>query len=226
VLERLALRGGETVLDAGCGSGRVTRHLIERLPAGRVIAVDSSPSMITQARKVLRPQDEAVVSDLLELEFGEAVDAVFSTATFHWISDHERLFARLRSMLRPGGRLLAQCGGEGNVARTVGVIRSINEEGPFRAHLGGSSDPWNFASAEQTFELLEGAGFGEVECWLSPKRVQPDEPRAFAEAVCLGAELDRLPAGLHEQYVDRFLAMSGEPLVLDYVRLNIEATRA
>ncbi len=82
VLDRLSPRGDETVLDAGCGSGRVTRLLIERLPRGRVIAVDGSPSMIEEVRSVLRPQDDALIFDLTELELDERVDAVFSSAVF------------------------------------------------------------------------------------------------------------------------------------------------
>ena len=223
-LERLHLSGDETVLDAGCGSGRVTRHLIDRLPQGRVLAVDGSPAMVRQVREVLRAQDEAIVSDLLELEVAERVDAVFSTATFHWIADHERLFAMIRSWLRPGGELVAQCGGQGNVQSIIEVIRRVNEEEPFREHLGGTPDPWRFYSPDETAARLRDAGFVEVECWLSPKTERPDDPRAFAESVCLGAELEQLPGGLHEAYVERVLELCGEPLTLHYVRLNIEAT--
>ncbi len=115
VLDRLGLEGGETVLDAGCGSGRTTAIVIERLPEGRVIAVDGSPSMVEEVRSVLRPQDTALVSDLTKLELDERVDAVFSTAVFHWIMDHDALFARMRAALKDGGRFAAQCGGEGNI---------------------------------------------------------------------------------------------------------------
>ena len=110
VLERLELVGDETVLDAGCGSGRITEALIERLPRGRAIAVDQSPSMVEAAKQRLGPDADVRVVDLLELDLDEPVDAVLSTATFHWIADHDLLFKRLRSALRPAGRLVAQCG--------------------------------------------------------------------------------------------------------------------
>ena len=117
VVARLALRGDETVLDAGAGTGRVTEMVLERLPRGRVIAVDGSVSMAQRARERLPPDRVTVIcSDLLALELPEPVDAVISTATFHWILDHDALFARMRRLLRPGGQFVAQCGGEGNIA--------------------------------------------------------------------------------------------------------------
>src|SRR3954451_16269129 len=107
VLERLELRGDETLLDAGCGSGRLTELLLERLPEGRVITVDLSPSMIEAARERLGDRADLRVADLVGLDLGgETVDVVFSTATFHWIANHDELFASLRAALRPGGRLV------------------------------------------------------------------------------------------------------------------------
>ena len=103
VVERLDLRGDERVLDAGCGTGRVTAFLVERLPRGEVVAVDGSEAMVAETRRRLGDRVEAFASDLLELELDRPVDAVLSTATFHWIADHDALFARLHGVLKPGG---------------------------------------------------------------------------------------------------------------------------
>jgi trans-aconitate 2-methyltransferase len=226
VLGRLGLEGAETVLDAGCGSGRTTAILIERVPDGRVVAVDGSPSMVEKVKEVLRPQDTAIVSDLTKLELDERVDAIFSTAVFHWILDHDALFARLRAAIRDGGRLAAQCGGEGNVDafRRAGVEVAARE--PYAAYIGGVDKLWNYAGPEETEERLRAAGFTDVRCWLEPWPVHPPEPEVFARTVCLGAYVEKLPEDLRDRFVADVLATQEEPLRLDYVRLNIEATAA
>jgi trans-aconitate 2-methyltransferase len=225
VLARLPLSGDETVLDAGCGSGRVTRLLIERLPRGRVIGVDASPSMVEEARAVVRDRDRLIVSDLIDLVLEEPVDAVFSNAVFHWVENHARLFARLAAGMRPGAPLVAQCGGEGNVARFLRLTDSVLEEAPFAEHFRGWHRPWHFARPDETAELLRGAGFVEVRCWLSPGDVRVDRPREFLRAVCLGAHLERLPEALRPALVDAVAERGGDPLEVDYVRLNIDAVR-
>ena len=225
VLERLRLRGDETGLDAGCGSGRVTQLLVDRLPAGHVVAVDASPSMVEAARAALGPRATIFRADLTELELDQPVDVVFSNAVFHWVLDHDRLFERLHAALRPGGRLVAQCGGEGNVERFLSVASAVAFESPFAEHLAGWSGPWQFASPQATFTRLERAGFEEIDCWLEPRTEVPPEPRAFLATVCLGAHLEQLPAELHEAYVDAVSDRLGDPVELDYIRLNIEARR-
>ena len=136
VLDRLDLRGDERVLDAGCGTGRVTAALLERLPHGEVVAVDGSPAMVEAARERLGDRVELRVADLLELELDPPADAILSTATFHWIADHDRLFARLLHVLRPGGRLVAQCGGAGNIAALAAAAEHVGGREPFAAALG------------------------------------------------------------------------------------------
>jgi trans-aconitate 2-methyltransferase len=220
VLERLPLSGDETVLDAGCGSGRVTQLLLERLPRGHVVAVDSAPSMVEHAREALDPQRTTVLqANLTELVLDEPVDAVFSNAVFHWIADHDALFARLHAALRPGGRLVAQCGGEGNVERFHQAARAVARDDPYAPYLAGWQGPWNFASAERTAARLERAGFTEVETWLEPAPVTPPDPITFVRTVCLGPHLRQLPAELRERYVGAVCERSGT--TLDYVRLNI-----
>jgi trans-aconitate 2-methyltransferase len=224
ILDRLELRGDEVVLDAGCGSGRVTSMLIERLPEGRVIAVDGSASMVEQVGSVLRPQDEAMVADLLELALAEPVDVVFSSAVFHWILDHEALFRSLRGVLKPGGRLATQNGGAGNIARLKASTEEVAGREPYAAHFEGFGQPWNYAAPEETEERLLEAGFARARCWLQPWDVVPPELAEFLRTVCLGPHIDRLPEELREPFIADILALEDEPLVLGYVRLNIDAT--
>ena len=229
VLDRLGLQGDEAVLDAGCGSGRVTRLLLERLPRGRVIAVDASREMVARAREELATDARVDVrlGDLAELTLhpGEQVDAAFSNATFHWVLDHDALFARLHAALRPGGRLSAQCGGEGNVAAVQATALQAAADVGLAGRFEGWPRPWNFAGPDETAERLRRAGFAEVECWLQAWPVAPDEPRTYLETVCLGPHLERLAADEHERFLDAVMARLGERPVLDYVRLNIVARR-
>jgi trans-aconitate 2-methyltransferase len=223
VLERLELRGDEVAVDAGCGSGRVTEQLARRLPEGRIVAVDGSAAMVEKAKERLGGRADYLVSDLVELEMEEPVDLVFSTATFHWIHDHDRLFRRLRACLRPGGRLVAQCGGQGNVASHAQAIGTVAARPEYARHLDKAKGLWNFASPEETEPRLRASGFTEVRCWLEPKPVQPAQPLEFLRVVTLGPILDQLPEDERQPFAEAVLAEHEQPLVLDYVRLNIEA---
>jgi trans-aconitate 2-methyltransferase len=237
VLARLQLSGDEAVLDAGCGSGRITQALIEQLPRGRVIAVDESASMINAARKRLKASAgqaaldadagearlELRVGDLLELDCEQPVDAILSTATFHWIADHERLFARLHAALKPGGRLVAQCGGEGNIDVLRGTANAVLAKEPYAQHFIDWRAPWNYAGAAPSRERLLTAGFSSAKCWLTPAPREPEHPREFLATIVLGPHVQQLPEELREPFMDDVLAALGEPVVVDYVRLNIDA---
>ena len=229
VLDRLPLSGDETVLDAGCGSGRVTAVLLERLPRGAVVATDAAPSMIEQARERFAAEPRVRVLDpvsLTELKVQQPVDAAFSNAVFHWIKDHDALFARLHDALRPGGRLVAQCGGKGNIDRFRRLADEVAAEPPYAEHMAAFVGPWNYAAPEATEERLRRAGFEDVRCWLQPWPVKPDQPLEFASTVCLGNHLEALPESLREPFAAEVVRRCGEPLELEYIRLNITATRA
>ena len=157
--------------------------------------------------------------DLLELELEAPADAVLSTATFHWIADHARLFAQLHKALRPGGRLLAQCGGEGNIDVLRGVANAVLEREPYVSHFVDWRPPWN-AGPEITRERLLGAGFTSAECWLAPAPQEPEHPREFLATIVLGPHVQHLPPELRDPFMDTVLAELGEPVVVDYVRLN------
>jgi trans-aconitate 2-methyltransferase len=219
----LPLEGHERVLDAGCGSGRVTELLAERLPRGRVVALDGSASMIDAARDRLGrfgDRIEFVVADLgRPLPIDGEVDAVISTATFHWVPDHDALFANLAAVTRPGGWLVAQCGGAGNVARVMAALATIGD---------GWTGPVHFETPLATTRRLDAAGYVDIECWLSdePTRFEPGEPfETFLRTVVLGAHVERLPAEDRDAFVRAVADSLGEPLI-DYVRLNITARRS
>jgi trans-aconitate 2-methyltransferase len=237
VLDRLVLRGDEVVLDAGCGSGRVTAQLLERLPEGRVIAADLSPAMLAEARATLEafaPRVSFVQTDLLEVDRAlepDSVDAVFSTATFHWIDDHARLFAALHGVMRkPGAQLVAQFGGGDNLAEFMRATESVAQRQPYAEPLEGRS-LWRFYySPEQTRERLAAAGFTSIEAWLEPSPQTFPDPHAlgdFMRAVVLRNHLAILPSELHTSFVEKVGAEIHQRLgdwTLDYVRLNIDAT--
>jgi len=224
-LERLELDGEEVVLDAGCGSGRVTALLADRVPRGRVYAVDVAPSMADHARAALGDRATVLCQDLVDLDLPEPVDAIFSNATFHWIHDHAALFAALHRTLKPDGQLVAQCGGRGNIDAFRTLADAIAGEEPFAPHFADWRRPWNYATDSETAARLREARFGDVSCWLEPKSVTPADPRAFIQTVCLVRHLDPLPDELKGPFVDRVLERAGDPLVLEYVRLNMTARR-
>ena len=222
VLDRLELRGDERVLDAGCGSGRVTEALLERLPRGEVVALDVSPAMLEEARRRLAPATERVEfveADLMRpLPVERPVDAVVSTATFHWVPDHDALFRNLAAVMRPGASLVAQCGGRGNIATVVDAARRAGS---------AAFDPTTFAGAEETAARLEAAGFVEIRCWLHDEPTRFPDERAFEDflrTVCLRPFLEDLPPGEHDGFVHRVAGlMPGREI--DYVRLNVTARR-
>jgi trans-aconitate 2-methyltransferase len=223
VLERLPLEGDERVLDAGCGSGRVTALLLDRVPRGSVVALDASETMLEQARKNLGhdPRVEFVRADLgaRPLPLDGMVDAVFSNATFHWIPDHDALFANLAGVMRPGAPMSTQSGGEGNIAN---VIRALEESG----------DEWassrSFAGVDETRRRLEASGFADVRVWLhdEPTRFASREDfETFLATVVLRVHAAKRPPEARAAFVHEVASRLPEP-VIDYVRLNIDARRA
>jgi trans-aconitate 2-methyltransferase len=228
VLGRLRLEGDETVLDAGCGSGRVTEMLLGRLAGGHVVALDAAPSMLAEARHRLAAFDAQgrvsfVQADLLELAPGtlgrhQPLDAVLSTATFHWVTDHDRLFANLAAVMRPGAQIVAQCGAAGNIARLLAAVASIGRE---------RAGTWLYATPEETRTRLEASGFEHIEVWTNPEPtpIAPaEELETYLTTVCLRAHVAALPDHERAGFVKAVAAAMPEP-VIDYVRLNIVARR-
>jgi trans-aconitate 2-methyltransferase len=221
VLGRLTgLAPDATVLDVGCGTGRVTEQLLELVPRGRVLAFDASPEMVELARARLGDRAEVWCQDVLSLELPEPVDVVVSNAVLHWVTDHERMWRALGAVLRPGGRLEIQCGGLGNIARVREVIDRVVSES-FPELMGWL--PWEFAAPEVTEQRLHRAGFTEIRCWLQERPTYPDDVASFVRTSILAAHLERLPVERREGFAAAVAA--GVRLPLDYVRLNVSAAR-
>jgi trans-aconitate 2-methyltransferase len=236
VLARVKLRGDERVLDAGCGTGRLTHDLLEALPRGHVVALDVSENMLDAARAYLEPdfgsRVEFVRCDLLELPFECEFDLIFSTASFHWVLDHDRLFRNLYRALRREGSLIAQCGGGNNLARLLARVVRLMESPTYAKHFVGYRFPWEFSDAETAANRMRKAGFEQVETSLeeAPTRFETaGEFQRFVESVILHRHLERLPrAELRQNFlaeVTRQAANDNPPFLLDYWRLNLQGRK-
>ncbi len=234
VLERLHLQGNEIVLDGGCGTGRVTEQLVAKLPHGKVIGADASAKMIEEAKERFagNPRVTLLVADLTEISLPEPVDAILSTATFHWIKDHDKLFTQLAKILKPGGQLVAQCGGVTNIAGVMAAIEEVMRTPPYAAAFEGWHGPWNYATPEETQARLTRVGFTDIDTWLNPEPVTLSSREHLIDyclTIILGQHILRLPHEQHraftEAVVDARLRRAGEPSI-DYVRLNIVARRS
>ncbi len=223
VVRRLDPRDVEVVLDAGCGSGRVTEQLLERLPDVRVVALDGSARMLEEARRRLARYGSRVAflhADLREpFALDGPADAILSTATFHWVPDHPALFRRLAGVLRSGGQLVAQYGGAGNIASVARALAEIGDPLPGR---------WTYPTPDDDRAALLDAGFADVEAWLQPEptTIEPGEPfETFLATVVLREHVALLPEAERPGFVRAVAARLPGP-VLDYVRLNVQARRA
>jgi len=235
VLSRLRLRGDERVLDAGCGTGRLTAELLEVLPCGQVVGADLSQNMLRSAREHLAEfagRVSLVACDLLDLPFEGAFDGIVSTAAFHWVLDHDRLFANLRRALVPGGWLEAQCGGGANIARVRRRIVAVAAAPQFGSYFAGFHEPWLFQDAESAAETLCRAGFVDVETSVEPAMTVLENAGQYSEFVrniILRRHLQNIPS---EEQRAVFLAKLTEqaaqddpPFSLDYWRLNLRGRR-
>jgi trans-aconitate methyltransferase len=236
VLARLSVRGDERAIDAGCGSGRLTGALMERLPHGTLVAIDRSWNMLLTARANLRPMFGSRVAfvqvALPNLPFANAADLVFSTATFHWITDHPALFAGIFQALRSGGRLHAQCGGGPNLAHAHELAERVMLAPPFRPYFADCPGPWEFADAGTTPDRLRTAGFTDIDTNLeeAPTTLASEaDYREFVTTVIYHPHLERLPAvDLKHAFIDRVTALAATddpPFTLDYWRLNMQARK-
>lgn len=235
VIERIAWSGDEAVLDAGCGSGRLIPFLAEKIPHGRLTCLDRDGGMTEAARQRIRALGltipaEVVLGDLAALENTPlrpaSFDLVFSNAALHWVADKQRALAGFSRLLMPGGRLVAQFGGQGNIQRIrAALYRALRELG------AAAEERWHFQPVEQTQEQLKICGFRDVRVWQNEAPADFPDRAAFARfcaAVILRPYESQLSPekwqALLAAFPDQARALVGAWRV-DYVRQNIEGRR-
>jgi len=234
LLKVLQLNGNEKVLDAGCGTGRLTAELLERLPEGQVLAVDQSPNMLAKAREFLSPNYGARVSflqaDIAELPLIESVDGIFSTAAFHWVKDHRKLFRSLFMALRKTGWLMAQCGGGPNLSRMRHAVSKLTAKDPYAQYFVGWVDPWEYVDERTTADRLHVAGFEDVEVSLRESPIAMKSREDFIEymkMMTLRKHVSVLPEELRSPFLSELAddASKTGGYIFDYWRLNITARK-
>ena len=216
IIDQLEVGDRAVVVDAGCGSGRVTELILQTRPGVSVVAIDASASMLAAAAQRLARHAgrvQLIRADLVEpWPLQQPVGAVVSTNTFHWILDHDLLFAAAYEALEPGGRLLAVAGGAGSLQSVRDAARGIG------VRVDGVN---NYADASATAGRLEDAGFIDIRCWLEP------EPIRFPTHSSLAGYLANAALAPYERGAELAAQVAGEldEPVADFVRLTIVARR-
>jgi trans-aconitate 2-methyltransferase len=246
VLQRLAPLSGERILDLGCGTARLTILLLEKMGKGHVVGLDRSAAMLKEAveRTVEHPPVTSlheihtepskltyVQGDGAALPFAGAFDAVLSTASLHWMPDHEAVFASVYGALAPGGRFVAQCGGGPNLRSLLDRAAVLAQEPAYAGYFAAWRDPWEFASVPTTMMRLERSGFTAIDVSLefAPTTLPDRDAYAeFTQLICLRPHLALIPEGERPAFVNALAeqaAADAEPFTLDYWRLNIAARK-
>jgi len=233
LLEKRKWAGNEIVMDAGSGSGNLTKILADKVPHGQVYAVDADPNMVLQAKANLSGYRNVQIfnSSMYNTNLPTQVDVVFSNAALHWVLDPESVFLHFWQILKSNGELLIECGGQGNLDRLISIIFNTVQSSQFRDYFVDWKQPWFFPKQDETEQLLKKSGFSDIEVSLSKRIIQfPDRQTfaIFAKTVIMQPFFGHLPDSKKELFLDTFLdkvAHSGSDWSLDSVRLNIFARK-
>jgi trans-aconitate 2-methyltransferase len=239
LIAKLHLGGAESILDLGCGDGKVTAEIARRVPRGSVTGIDSSPDMIRLAGQSFpvseNPNLDFRLGDARALRFDADFDIVFSNATLHWVKEHGTVLKGVSRSLRPGGRVILQMGGRGNAAVIIDVARRIIEAPGWSRWFQGFELPWGFYGPEEYAPWCVEAGLVSSRIELIPRRMQQKGAGGLAAWVRTTwmPYTERLPEDRREAFirevVDRYLqeqpADKDGNVGVDMVRLEVEASR-
>ena len=170
---RLDLSGNESVLDVGCGDGKITADFALTLPQGRVVGVDNSHEMIAYATRTYSPlQYPNLAFDCMDagsLNFDEGFDLVFSNAVLHWVENHQAFLSGASRALRSGGRLVISCGGKGNAEKVLKIFSELVAEPSWSSYFTHFQNPYFFYGVQDYQLWLQNTGFRVHRLELVPK---------------------------------------------------------
>jgi trans-aconitate 2-methyltransferase len=176
LIAKLALQGFESVLDIGCGDGKISAQLARKVKNGKVIGIDSSESMIQRATEqfpeTTNPNLSFRLMDATKIQLSEKFDVAFSNATLHWVKDHGAVLRGVHNCLKSGGKILFQMGGRGNATEAFSVITEILQRPQWRRYFMGFTLPYHFYGPEDYEGWLRETGFHPVRVELIPKDMQ------------------------------------------------------
>jgi trans-aconitate 2-methyltransferase len=235
LLDKRKWVGNEIVMDAGAGSGNLTRILADKVPHGQVYAVDADSNMVQQAKLNLSTHRnvQVIQSSMDKVNLPTNVDVIFSNSALHWILDQEALFSHFWQLLKPnGGELLIEYGGHGNVERPLSVIFKIMQSDQFREAFVNWRQTWYFPKPDEIERLLQKARFRKIEVNLSKRTTIFPDRQSFAifmSTVIMKPFLGYLPdVKKKEQFLDVILnefERFGWAWSVDFMRLSISARK-
>ena len=237
IIGKLELNGTESVLDLGCGDGKVTALLASRVPRGYVTAIDSSSSMVRLARERYPHSQNPGISflemDAMDIRFVNQFDLVFSNAALHWVPDHARMLRGVSRCLKSQGRIFFQMGGHGNASDILDLADEMIRSEHWKEYFRDFTSPYHFLTHDEYRVLLEDAGLIPVRVELIPKdMVQAGKEGLsgwirttwlpYIERVPDSAR-DRFISDLAELYLERYPPDSEGLVHVRMVRMEVEA---
>lgn len=239
IIGKLALKGSESVLDIGCGDGKVTTLIGSLLANGHVTGIDSSEAMISQARETYPasryPQISFALMDAMDIRYEKQFDLVFSNAALHWVPDHARILHGVARSLKRGGRIFFQMGGKGNARDVMNIAEIMIHAGPWEEFFHDFIPPYTFLSSEEYRVLLEDAGFTAIRAELIPKDMAQDGKEGlsgwirttwlpYTERIPESMR-DRFISDMADAYMEEYPPDSEGRVHVKMVRLEVEAKK-